>query len=74
MHFGKVCATPVTWRAKAFQSSIVGRTATMIEHNVRFVRDLCTRAAFMFAGRIIASGSVDSLLADKRLTALYFGG
>jgi ABC-type branched-subunit amino acid transport system ATPase component len=41
---------------------------------VRFVRDLCTRAAFMFTGRIIASGSVDSLLADKRLTALYFGG
>jgi branched-chain amino acid transport system ATP-binding protein len=51
-----------------------GKAICIVEHNVRFVRDLCTRAAFMFAGRIIASGSVDDLLADRRLTTLYFGG
>ena len=50
-----------------------GKAICIVEHNMRFVRDLCTRAAFMLNGRIIATGSVDDLLADKRLTALYFG-
>jgi branched-chain amino acid transport system ATP-binding protein len=50
-----------------------GKAICIVEHNVGFVRDLCTRAAFMFNGRIIATGTVDDLLADKRLTALYFG-
>jgi ABC-type uncharacterized transport system ATPase subunit len=27
----------------------------------------------MFNGKIIAAGSVDSLLQDRRLTELYFG-
>lgn len=50
-----------------------GKAVCIVEHNVGFIRDLCDRAAFMFNGRIIAVGSVDSLLADKRLTELYFG-
>jgi branched-chain amino acid transport system ATP-binding protein len=50
-----------------------GKAICIVEHNVGFVRHLCTRAAFMFNGRIIATGTVDDLLADKQLTALYFG-
>lgn len=50
-----------------------GRGVCIVEHNIGFIRDMCDRAVFMFNGRIVASGSVDALLADRRLTALYFG-
>jgi branched-chain amino acid transport system ATP-binding protein len=50
-----------------------GKAVCVIEHNVGFIRDLCDRAAFMFNGRIVAVGSVEGLLSDKRLTDLYFG-
>ena len=56
------------------QEAASGKTVCIVEHNVGFIRDLCDRAAFMVNGRIIAVGSVDSLMADKRLTDLYFGG
>ena len=62
-----------TMKAIIRQEAAAGKAVCIIEHNVGFIRDLCDRAAFMFNGRIIAVGSVDSLLADKRLTELYFG-
>jgi branched-chain amino acid transport system ATP-binding protein len=55
------------------QEAGAGKAVCIVEHNVGFIRDLCDRAAFMFNGKMIASGSVDSLLADERLTELYFG-
>jgi len=55
------------------QEAAAGKAVCIVEHNVGFIRDLCDRAAFMFNGRIIAVGSVDNLLADDRLTELYFG-
>ena len=51
-----------------------GRAVCVVEHNVSFIRDLCTRAVFMFNGRIEQSGSVADLLASERLAELYFGG
>ena len=51
-----------------------GRAVCVVEHNVSFIRDLCTRAVFMFNGRIEQSGSVEDLLASEKLAALYFGG
>jgi branched-chain amino acid transport system ATP-binding protein len=56
------------------QEADSGKTVCIVEHNVGFIRDLCDRAAFMVNGRIIALGSVDSLMANRRLTDLYFGG
>jgi branched-chain amino acid transport system ATP-binding protein len=50
-----------------------GKAVCIVEHNIGFIRDICDRAVFMFNGRIVATGSVEELLADKRLTALYFG-
>jgi branched-chain amino acid transport system ATP-binding protein len=50
-----------------------GRAVCVIEHNVSFIKDLCTRAVFMAQGRILQTGSVDELLASKVLTDLYFG-
>jgi ABC-type branched-subunit amino acid transport system ATPase component len=45
----------------------------VVEHNVSFIKDLCTRAVFMSQGRILQTGLVDELLASRALTELYFG-
>lgn len=50
-----------------------GRAVCVVEHNVSFIKDLCTTAVFMANGRILESGSVDRLLSSKVLTDLYFG-
>ena len=50
-----------------------GRAVCVVEHNVSFIRDLCTRAVFMFNGRIEQSGTVEDLLASDKLAELYFG-
>jgi branched-chain amino acid transport system permease protein len=50
-----------------------GRTVCVVEHNLEIVRALASRAYFMDAGRIVAEGSPDELMADDRLTSIYFG-
>lgn len=50
-----------------------GRAVCVVEHNVSFIKDLCTRAVFMAQGRILQTGSVHELLASTVLTELYFG-
>ena len=51
-----------------------GRAVCIVEHNVSFIRDLCTRAVFMFNGRVEQAGTVEELLASEKLAELYFGG
>lgn len=50
-----------------------GIAVCVVEHNVGFVRDLCDEGVFMFAGRVLARGPVGDIIADPRLTELYFG-
>jgi branched-chain amino acid transport system ATP-binding protein len=50
-----------------------GISVCVVEHNVAFIRDLCDEGVFMFAGKVLARGTVESLIADPRLTELYFG-
>ena len=50
-----------------------GVAVCVVEHNVAFVRDLCDEGVFMFAGKVLARGGVNELIADPRLTELYFG-
>jgi branched-chain amino acid transport system ATP-binding protein len=50
-----------------------GVAVCVVEHNVAFVRDLCDEGIFMFSGELMARGSVEQLIADPRLTELYFG-
>jgi len=50
-----------------------GVAVCVVEHNVAFIRDLCDEGVFMFAGKVLARGSVKDLMADARLTELYFG-
>jgi branched-chain amino acid transport system ATP-binding protein len=50
-----------------------GQAVCIVEHNVGFIRDLCSRGVFMAAGKVLADGPVDELMRMKDLTALYFG-
>ncbi|HVZ07006.1 ABC transporter ATP-binding protein [Rhodopila sp.] len=50
-----------------------GRAVCVVEHNVSFIKDLCTEAVFMSYGRILQRGSVDDLTRSRELTDLYFG-
>ena len=50
-----------------------GVAVGVVEHNVGFIRDLCDEGVFMFAGEIMARGSVADLMSDPALTELYFG-
>jgi len=50
-----------------------GVAVCVVEHNVAFIRDLCDEGVFMFAGKVLARGAVGDLIADPRLTELYFG-
>jgi branched-chain amino acid transport system permease protein len=50
-----------------------GRTVCVVEHNLEIVRALASHAYFMDAGRIVAEGPPDELMADERLTSIYFG-
>ena len=50
-----------------------GRAVCVVEHNVSFIKDLCTTAVFMAQGKILARGSVDELTHNRTLTELYFG-
>lgn len=50
-----------------------GVAICVVEHNVAFIRDLCDEGVFMFQGKVLARGSVETLIADPQLTELYFG-
>ena len=50
-----------------------GMAICVVEHNVAFIRDLCDEGVFMFAGKVLARGAVEELIADPQLTELYFG-
>jgi branched-chain amino acid transport system ATP-binding protein len=50
-----------------------GRAVCVVEHNVSFIRDLCSRAVFMANGKILQDGTVEELIGSAALTELYFG-
>jgi len=50
-----------------------GRAICVVEHNISFIKDLCDQAVFMFAGRIIQTGTIDEMVRSPELTELYFG-
>lgn len=46
----------------------------VVEHNIGFIKEICTHAFFMVNGEIISEGSVEDLTSNKKLTEIYFGG
>ena len=55
------------------QEADSGRAVCVVEHNVSFIRELCSRAVFMANGKILQDGTVEELIASAALTELYFG-
>ena len=45
----------------------------VIEHNVELVADVCERVIVMDAGRILADGTAEEVMADERVIAAYLG-
>jgi branched-chain amino acid transport system permease protein len=55
------------------QCAQAGRTVCLVEHNLEAVTAVADHAYFMEAGRIIADGRPDALMAEPRLADIYFG-
>jgi branched-chain amino acid transport system ATP-binding protein len=53
--------------------AVAGRTICVVEHNNSFIKDLCDLAVFMFAGRIVRTGTIGEMVRSPELTELYFG-
>jgi branched-chain amino acid transport system ATP-binding protein len=62
-----------TMQRVVHDEATAGRAVCVVEHNVSFIKDLCTTAVFMAQGKILQRGSVDELTKSKILTELYFG-
>jgi branched-chain amino acid transport system ATP-binding protein len=52
----------------------LGKTLLVVEHNTQIVRRISDDVVFMHQGRVLASGDPDTVLADKALIDIYFGG
>ncbi len=58
---------------RVVQQEAATRAVCVVEHNVSFIKDLCSRAVFMANGKILQDGTVAELTASAALTELYFG-
>ena len=50
-----------------------GMTVLAIEHDMAFVRQVARRVTVMHLGQIFAQGSIDQVVADERVAAIYLG-
>jgi branched-chain amino acid transport system ATP-binding protein len=62
-----------TMRRIVRDEAAAGRAVCVVEHNVSFIKDLCTEGVFMSYGRILQRGSIEDLTHSRELTELYFG-
>lgn len=50
-----------------------GRTFLLIEHNIRFISDLCQRVIVLNSGQKLAEGTPDEISQDQAVIEAYFG-
>jgi ABC-type uncharacterized transport system ATPase subunit len=50
-----------------------GMTVLAIEHDMAFVRQVAQRVTVLHLGRVFAQGSIDQIVADVRVAAIYLG-
>jgi urea transport system ATP-binding protein len=50
-----------------------GHTIVVIEHNIRFVREVAHRVVVMHRGRVLADGPISQIERDERVRDVYLG-
>jgi branched-chain amino acid transport system ATP-binding protein len=50
-----------------------GVTILAVEHDMSFVRQVARRVTVLHLGRIFAQGTVEEIVADERVAAIYLG-
>ncbi|MGY3037080.1 ABC-type uncharacterized transport system ATPase subunit [Bradyrhizobium sp. USDA 4354] len=50
-----------------------GMTVLAIEHDMTFVRQVAHRVTVLHLGQVFAQGSIDEIVADERVAAIYLG-
>ena len=51
----------------------LGKTICLVEHSIHMMGQLADHTIFMDQGRVIAEGTLDELMGQKKLTEIYFG-
>ena len=54
-------------------AEFTGAGVLVIEHNVELVANVCERVIVMDAGKILADGAAETVMADERVIAAYLG-
>ncbi|MBR1219875.1 ABC transporter ATP-binding protein [Bradyrhizobium sp. U87765 SZCCT0131] len=50
-----------------------GMTVLAIEHDMAFVRQVAQKVTVLHLGQVFAQGSIDEIVADERVAAIYLG-
>jgi len=50
-----------------------GMTVLVVEHDMTFVRQIAQRVTVLHFGKVFARGSIEEILADKRVEEIYLG-
>ena len=50
-----------------------GVTILAVEHDMNFVRQVARRVTVLHLGRIFAQGTIEEIVADERVAAIYLG-
>jgi branched-chain amino acid transport system ATP-binding protein len=50
-----------------------GMTVLAVEHDMTFVRQVAQRVTVLHLGRVFAQGTIDQIVADERIAAIYLG-
>ena len=50
-----------------------GMTVLAIEHDMAFVRQVAQRVTVLHLGQVFAQGSIEEIVADERVVAIYLG-
>jgi branched-chain amino acid transport system ATP-binding protein len=50
-----------------------GVTVLAVEHDMSFVRQVAQRVTVLHLGRVFAQGTIDEIVADERIAAIYLG-
>jgi urea transport system ATP-binding protein len=55
------------------QLNAEGMTVLAIEHDMTFVRQVAQRVTVLHLGQVFAQGSIEEIIADERVAAIYLG-